>query len=117
MGLDLERPGVIGSIEENADKSGKGSLWRACLGFQRSCPNKNLGNAVLSLAHKYCTHQNQLPILKQLEGICNTHLDSSKEEFHEAVQALKNAIEMAPKKKSKVDERQELWLRLDRLIK
>jgi len=108
----------ISQIEDHADKQDRGSIWRACLAIQRSCENKGLGNLVAELGYNYCTGRN---ILKHLKQICTDHLKDSKGEFHQAVIALKNAIDMAPKAnktaQSNINQREELWLRLDRLIK
>jgi hypothetical protein len=108
----------MGQIEERADKQDRGSVWRACLAIQRSCENDALGKLVVELGYGYCMGRDTL---KHLKGICDDHLHDSKGEFHQAVQALQNAVEMAPKEKkvirSNVDQREGLWFRLDRLVK
>jgi hypothetical protein len=107
---------TISQIENRADTEGRGSIWRACLAVERSCNNEVLGDAVSELGLRYCLGQN---ILKRLQGICSKHMNESEGEFREALRALENAIEMAPKGKSAlgVDEREDLWIRLNRLIK
>lgn len=107
---------TMGQIEERADEMGKGSIWRACLAIQRSCGNDALGSLIHELAYGYCMGRDG--VLVDLENICKDNQDATGE-FKEAVQALKNAIEMAPKTKtvrSSVDDREGLWLRLDRVI-
>jgi hypothetical protein len=84
------------------------------LAIQRSTDNKALGDLVIELGYGYCSgkHSN----LNHLKTIVKDHLEGSKGEFHEALMALKNAVDLAPKKASaKVDARQDLWLRLERL--
>lgn len=101
-------------IEEQADQQGRGSIWRACLAIQRSSSNKALGDLAVELAYGYCAGKNSN--LEHLRDIVQDHLQDSDGEFYEAMVALKNAIELAPKKKrAKIDARQELWLRLERL--
>lgn len=107
---------TMGQIEERADEMGKGSVWRACLAIQRSCGNDALGSLMQELAYGYCMGRDGA--LRDLDSICKDNQNATGE-FKEAVQALKNAIEMAPKTKtvrSHVDDREELWLRLDRVI-
>lgn len=74
-----------------ADKNGKGSVFRACIAFQRSCNNEELGDKVVELGYKYVLGQD---VVSKLENICIEHEDSTGE-FREAVRALRNATEMA----------------------
>ena len=107
---------MMGQVEDRADKEDRGSVWRACLAIQRSCENEALGKLVTELGYGYCGGRNTL---KHLQRVCDDHLNSSDGEFHQALLALENAIEMAPKKviQSNVDQREGLWFRLDRLVK
>jgi hypothetical protein len=112
--MKFQNPKTFGHIEEQADAEGRGSIWRACLAVQRSAENKALGNLTIELGYGYCSGKNSN--INHLKTIVKDHLEGSKEEFHEALVALKNAIDLVPKKNAKVDARQELWLRLNRLI-
>jgi hypothetical protein len=78
------------SIEEKADKDGKGSVWRACLAVQRSSKNKELGEAVLKLGYGYCLGKKSN--IQKLNKVVNILFDNSSEEFREALRALRNAI-------------------------
>jgi hypothetical protein len=113
--MKSQNPRMFENIEQQADAKGRGSIWRACLAIQRSAENKALGDLAVELAYGYCAGKNSN--LNHLKTIVKDHLEGSKGEFHEALIALKNAVDLAPKKKNtKVDARQELWLRLNRLI-
>ena len=109
---------MMGQIEDRADKQDRGSMWRACLAIQRSCGNEALGKLVTELGYRYCMGTDTT---KHLKEICSDHLHDSDGEFHQALRALENAIKMAPKGKkvirSNINQREGLWLRLDRLVK
>lgn len=104
----------IETIEKEADQKGRGSVFRACLAVFRSCPNKNLGILIMELGYKYAVGISTA-ILQPLSNICNSHINANQEgEFHEALKALRNAIEIAPKPLSKKEQTQELWQKLER---
>jgi hypothetical protein len=104
-------------IEDRADQEGRGSVWRACLAVGRSCDHAGLEGMVMEMAIGYCNGLGATN-LNHLERLCAENLPGAKGEFREALVALKNAVEMAPKntKRRAVDNRQELWVRLDRLL-
>jgi hypothetical protein len=112
--MKFRNPRIIEHIEQQADADDRGSIWRACLAVQRSTDDKNLGNFVIELACGYCFGKNSN--LEYLNTIVRDHFDDTEGEFHEAIYALKNAIELAPNKiTQKIDTRKDLWLRLERL--
>lgn len=103
-------------IEDRADRDGKGSVWRACLAVSRCDESTTLGDVVMQIAISYCNGDNTA--LKQLGRIYADNLQGAHGEFKEALKALKNAIDMAPNKSQHlaIDDRQELWVRLERLL-
>jgi len=109
---------MMGQIEDRADQEERGSVWRACLAIQRSCENEALGDLITELGYGYCMGRNTLDHLRE---ICSDQLPGSRDEFQQALIALKNAVEMAPKEnriiQSNISQREGLWLRLDRLVK
>ena len=109
--MEAINPHQIGNCEDHADKNGTGSVFRACLAIQRACPNKSLGNLVMELGHSFRTGRD---IKKHLETICEDHFRDASGEFREALQALKNALELD--QNSGVEDREDLWFRLERLI-
>jgi len=82
---------VLGSLEAMADKTGKGSLFRACIAFQRSCSSEEIGDKIVGLGYSYILGKD---VIQQIDSICSEN-ESSTGEFREAVRALRNAIEMA----------------------
>jgi hypothetical protein len=78
---------TLDKIEEMADKEGKGSIFRSCLAYSRSCPEKIKGNRALSLGIIFVIYKQN--IINELEELCNLN---GSEEFLEAIKAMKNAI-------------------------
>lgn len=81
---------ILGTLEATADKIGKGSVFRACIAFQRSCPSEEVGNKMLELGYKYLMGKG---VLSEMQNICIKYEDSNGE-FREAIRALQNSIEM-----------------------
>lgn len=115
--MKLQNPQVVGHIENQGDSNGRGSVFRACLAVQRSSEDENLGSKAFELGYGYVVG---LDTLQQLKALVQENTPKANGEFEQALQALKNALEDAPpiktKSKSKLDERQELWVRLERQI-
>jgi hypothetical protein len=113
--IKLNNPHVVGHIEDQGDKIGRGSVFRACLAIQRSSDNEELGSNAFNLGYNYVSG---IDTLKQLKALVTEYLPNASAEFEQALIALRNALEDAPsiKPKSKVDERKELWNRLNRRI-
>ncbi len=115
--MKIQNPKTVGHIENQADEKGRGSVFRACLAIQRSSNKEDLGSKAFELGYGYVVGSDTL---KQLEALVNENFPKAEGEFKQALQALKNALEDAPpvkkKTKSKIDERQDLWLRLERLV-
>lgn len=118
--MKIQNAKTIGDIENQADSKGRGSVFRACLAIQRSGTDE-IGSKVFELGYSYVAG---MDTLKQLKAVVTETLPKANllgsSEFEQALQALKNALEDAPSikkgQKSKVDERQDLWLRLERLV-
>lgn len=76
-------------IEKNADKIGRGSIFRACLAIKRSCKdNPKFGEKVLNLGIEYCLGTKDLTELINISNNNTEHEGILKESFH----ALQNAI-------------------------
>lgn len=115
--MKIQNPQIVGHIERQADEKGRGSVFRACLAIQRSTDKEDLGSKAFELGYGYVSGTDTL---KQLKALADEYFPKAEGEFKQALQALNNALEDAPpiKKgtKSKVDERQDLWIRLERLV-
>ena len=81
---------TIANVEAIAEKRNKGSVFRGCLAFQRSC-NNSMGDVIISLGFRYVMGQQTL---LNIEQICNRFEEDASGEFKEAIFALKNAIEI-----------------------
>lgn len=114
--MKIRNAKTIGDIENQADSKGRGSVFRACLAIQRSGTDE-IGSKAFELGYNYVAG---IDTIKQLKAVVDEVFPKSEGEFKQALQALKNALEDAPSikkgQKSKVDERQDLWLRLERRI-
>lgn len=89
--MKIKSHAILGTLEEIADKSGRGSIFRACIAFQRSCPSEETGDKIVELGYKYVLGKG---VLSQIQNICIKYEDSTGE-LREAVRALQNGIEMA----------------------